>query len=305
MPTRSSSCSGRCRSRSGGRTRIRGATASSRSPTPPPTSTPPRRWRSSWAARSSGAATAGCCCATPRACGSRSSRPTAPRRCATCGSSRSDLDRSLEWWGQLGFVDGAAHRGARQRDLAAQDGREITAERCIVGTDDDSFGIVFTTWSGPQPVGPTYAVPYHEGIYRMAMAVDDVHAAYETLLEAGVPRVQPYTFQLPGTKLTNGLTILFIRDPDGILVELVDRPRGHGLNAVRRSGADEGGVVAALVLGLASSRWCRRRRPAPSPGARRPWRPAWRCAGTGRSRRSGRRSSTRSGRSRRRCNRPR
>jgi hypothetical protein len=44
-------------------------------------------------------------------------------------------------------------------------------------------------------------------------------------MEVGVPRVPPYTFQLPGTKLTDGLTILFIRDPDGILVELVDRPR--------------------------------------------------------------------------------
>jgi catechol 2,3-dioxygenase-like lactoylglutathione lyase family enzyme len=44
-------------------------------------------------------------------------------------------------------------------------------------------------------------------------------------MEFGVPRVPPYTFQLPGTKLTDGLTILFIRDPDGILVELVERPR--------------------------------------------------------------------------------
>jgi catechol 2,3-dioxygenase-like lactoylglutathione lyase family enzyme len=137
----------------------------------------------------------------------------------------SDLDRSLGWWAQLGFVEEQLTAVPGSEIWPAQDGREITAERCVVGTDDSSFGIVFTTWSGPQPAGPTYAVPYHEGIYRMAMAVDDVHAAYETLLEVGVPRVQPYTFQLPGTKLTNGLTILFIRDPDGILVELVDRPR--------------------------------------------------------------------------------
>jgi catechol 2,3-dioxygenase-like lactoylglutathione lyase family enzyme len=59
----------------------------------------------------------------------------------------------------------------------------------------------------------------------MAMAVDDIEATYRALMSAGVPRQPPYTFQLPGTKLTDGLTIMFIRDPDGILVELVDRPR--------------------------------------------------------------------------------
>jgi catechol 2,3-dioxygenase-like lactoylglutathione lyase family enzyme len=142
----------------------------------------------------------------------------------------SDLDRSLAWWAGLGFTDDADDGGALSTvagDMIwpAQDGRQITAERRIVATDDSTFGIVFTTWSGPQPPGPTYAVPYHAGLYRMAMAVDDVHTAHTALMKVGVPRVPPYTFQLPGTKLTDGLTILFIRDPDGILVELVDRPR--------------------------------------------------------------------------------
>ena len=137
----------------------------------------------------------------------------------------SDLDRSLDWWGALGFVEAPLAVVAGGDIWPDGDGRTITAERSIVGTDDASFGLLFTTWSGPQPVGPTYALPFHQGIYRMAMAVDDVHAAYDALLGMGVPRVLPYTFQLPGTKLTNGLTILFIRDPDGILVELVDRPR--------------------------------------------------------------------------------
>ncbi len=95
----------------------------------------------------------------------------------------------------------------------------------MVATDDPSFGLLLTTWSGPEPTGPTYGVPFHQGLYRMAMAVDDIRATYDSLLRAGIPRQTPYTFQLPGTPLTDGLTILFIRDPDGILVELVDRPR--------------------------------------------------------------------------------
>jgi catechol 2,3-dioxygenase-like lactoylglutathione lyase family enzyme len=68
-------------------------------------------------------------------------------------------------------------------------------------------------------------MPFHQGLYRMAIAVDDVHAAYASLREAGIAKQPPYTFHLPGTPLTDGLTIIFLRDPDGILVELVERPR--------------------------------------------------------------------------------
>jgi hypothetical protein len=58
------------------------------------------------------------------------------------------------------------------------------------------------------------------------MAVDDVHEAYAALRAEKLATQPPYTFQLPGTKITEGLTILFIREPNGILVELVNRPRG-------------------------------------------------------------------------------
>jgi catechol 2,3-dioxygenase-like lactoylglutathione lyase family enzyme len=138
----------------------------------------------------------------------------------------SDMTRTLAWWSQLGFADAPQLITLPANDVwAGDDEHSVSSERAMVGTDDPTFGIIFTTWSGSVPSGPTYALPYHRGLYRMAMAVDDVHAAYAALHELGVPRQTPYTFQLPGTKLTDGLTILFIREPDGILVELVDRPR--------------------------------------------------------------------------------
>ena len=137
----------------------------------------------------------------------------------------SDLARSLAWWRLLGLVDAP---------LSLVDGgvmwpgdaeHQITAEHSLAGTDDDSMGIILTTWSGPEPTGPAYALPYHQGLFRMALAVDDVAATHRALFDAGITRQPPYTFQLPGTKLTDGLTIMFIRDPDLILIELVDRPR--------------------------------------------------------------------------------
>ena len=137
----------------------------------------------------------------------------------------SDLDRTTAWWEQLGFSEGSLSDVPGEEIWPGDGEHRIAGERALVATDDPTFGILFTTWSGPEPTGPTYALPYHQGLYRMAMAVDDSRATHAALLAAGVTRQPPYTFQLPGTKLTDGLTILFIRDPDGILVELVDRPR--------------------------------------------------------------------------------
>lgn len=131
----------------------------------------------------------------------------------------------MRWWAGIGFRTTTLETPPADAIWPSVGVRSIDAEQAMVPTDDPTFGIVLTTWTGPTPEGPTYAMPYHQGLYRMAMAVDDVHVAFDSLLEMGVARQSVYTFQLPGTKLTNGLTMMFIRDPDGILVELVDRPR--------------------------------------------------------------------------------
>jgi catechol 2,3-dioxygenase-like lactoylglutathione lyase family enzyme len=137
----------------------------------------------------------------------------------------SDLERTTAWWKQIGFVEGELATVDAKDIWPGDDERHITAERSLVPTDDSSFGIVLTTWSGPLPIGPTYGMPYHQGLYRMAMSVDNVDAAVAALDRAGVARQNSYTFDLPGTKLVDGLKMVFIRDPDAILIELVERPR--------------------------------------------------------------------------------
>jgi len=142
-----------------------------------------------------------------------------------------DLESSAAWWGRLGLIHGQSPRVAGEQlwPSVRADGHErhITGERALVAVDDPSLSIVLTTWSGPAPNGPTYGAPCHQGLYRFALAVDDVQEAYAALRADGIARQEPHTFQLPGTKLTDGLTILFLRDPDNILVELVQRPRSH------------------------------------------------------------------------------
>jgi catechol 2,3-dioxygenase-like lactoylglutathione lyase family enzyme len=139
-----------------------------------------------------------------------------------------DLDATVAWWSKLGYtVTNHAFQAPDGGLWATSPDHSVSAEVAMVATDETSFALIFETWDGPPPVGPTYGAPFHQGLYRMAMAVDDVHEAWRALLDVGMAVQPPYTFAMPGTKITEGLTILFIRDPDGILVELVERPRAH------------------------------------------------------------------------------
>jgi catechol 2,3-dioxygenase-like lactoylglutathione lyase family enzyme len=137
----------------------------------------------------------------------------------------SDLDRSIAWWEGIGFARGVLPIPPANEIWPAHGEHAVAAEQAMLPTDDPTFGIVLTTWTGPTPIGPTYAMPFHQGLYRAAMAIDDVRGSFDTLVQTGYARQNHYTFQLPGTKLTDGLTMVFIRDPDDILIELVDRPR--------------------------------------------------------------------------------
>jgi catechol 2,3-dioxygenase-like lactoylglutathione lyase family enzyme len=137
-----------------------------------------------------------------------------------------DIERSAEWYQYLGLqpaphliVVPGAELWPGEHDHAVE--REVG----LAAADDPAFGLVLTSWSGPRPAGPSYAMPFHQGLYRLAIAVDDVRAVYDWLSSQGVARQPPYTFELPGTPFGQGLTILFLRDPDGVLVELVERPR--------------------------------------------------------------------------------
>jgi catechol 2,3-dioxygenase-like lactoylglutathione lyase family enzyme len=137
----------------------------------------------------------------------------------------SDLDASVEWYAQLGFRPAPGGIAVPGDALWEGDGdRAVAREVPMVATDDDTFSLIFTGWSGSPPVGPAYAMPFHQGLFRMAIAVDDVQAAYEALRDAGIGRQPPYTFTLSGTPFSDGLRIMFLRDPDDILVELVERP---------------------------------------------------------------------------------
>jgi catechol 2,3-dioxygenase-like lactoylglutathione lyase family enzyme len=129
-----------------------------------------------------------------------------------------DLDASVAWYQRLGFTVKATAR-------SAETGDSVLSSASMVTEGDPSFSLELTQWEDPKGTGCASSPAYHRGLYRIALGVDDVNAAYETLA-ATEPLTAPEFVELPGTRL-GGVTVLFMRDPDGVVVELVGRPRSH------------------------------------------------------------------------------
>ena len=130
----------------------------------------------------------------------------------------SDLDASVTWYERLGFAAKATERSAKTGDA-------VLSYASMVTEGDPSFSLELTQWEDPKGTGLASSPAYHRGLYRIALGVDDVNSAYETLA-ADEPLTAPEFVELPGTRL-GGVTVLFLRDPDSVVVELVGRPRSH------------------------------------------------------------------------------
>jgi catechol 2,3-dioxygenase-like lactoylglutathione lyase family enzyme len=138
----------------------------------------------------------------------------------TCG----DLDRSVDWYAELGFELFARPAPAEVPAglLGPAPGRVRVARMRL---PDEPLALVLVQWLDPPSTGQAYGEPNHVGLYRMAIAVDDTRDAAGRLARAGRPVERaPRLVELAGTKVPE-MWIAFLRDPDGIPVELVERPR--------------------------------------------------------------------------------
>ena len=123
-----------------------------------------------------------------------------------------DLGASVAWYRRLGF-----------RTLWDVTGDRMKA--CALRLPDEACELVLTEWLDPPSVGAGYPEANHLGWYRLAVGVDDLDASFRTLVDGGWEFTSPPSpTELEGTPLPP-LWIAFTRDPDGIPVELVERPR--------------------------------------------------------------------------------
>ncbi|MFI5053218.1 MAG: VOC family protein [Acidimicrobiia bacterium] len=134
-----------------------------------------------------------------------------------------DLEVSLPWYQGLGFeVVGRA----RIEDAAFVGLTEpVVADAVRLRLPDEPFEAILVQWHSPPSHGRHYAEPYHAGLYRAAVGVDDTRAAYEAMAGAGwIFDRGPMSVELHGTPVPD-MWICFLSDPDGVPFELVERPR--------------------------------------------------------------------------------
>jgi len=118
-----------------------------------------------------------------------------------------DLETTEAWYRALGWEAVGPRSGTMQR----------------VALGAHPFELHLTEWPNESGNARAHADANARGLFRMALAVDDVRAACETLQRGGPVQVgEPTYVPLPGTPL-GGLWVSFFRDPNGVTVELVER----------------------------------------------------------------------------------
>jgi catechol 2,3-dioxygenase-like lactoylglutathione lyase family enzyme len=135
-----------------------------------------------------------------------------------------DLDESLPFYEMLGFE--LLQRGSPS-DVGAAGGAadDATGDAARLRLPDEPFEVRLVQWSNPAGHGHHYAEPYHAGIFRAALGVDDTRASYEYLTANGAAFDRPpMEVELSGTQVPD-MWITFISDPDGVPYEFVQRPR--------------------------------------------------------------------------------
>jgi catechol 2,3-dioxygenase-like lactoylglutathione lyase family enzyme len=134
------------------------------------------------------------------------------------------LERTTQWYEALGLRRAGGVDTEVWTEAPDAYGREAVPVQRLTFGDRSGFELRLTTWPGTSPTARARQAANHRGLFRMAFAVDDVDAAVATArrhprLEAADPEYLP----LPGTPV-GGLRVAFLCDPDGVTVELVERP---------------------------------------------------------------------------------
>jgi hypothetical protein len=104
--------------------------------------------------------------------------------------------------------------------------------RYALAEDGHQFSLVVVQHPGtartPVPWGGN-----RQGLYRCALRVENVHDALKNVPDSVERMGDPVWCPLPGTKI-EGLHIAFLRSPDGVVFEFVERPLSHFGRSVER-----------------------------------------------------------------------
>ncbi|WP_146097444.1 VOC family protein [Nocardia nova] len=139
--------------------------------------------------------------------------------------STADFAASLAFYETLGFTRVSIEKGVKAGAWAPEVPDNATADTAVLTLPGGGYSLLVIGWVDPVPQGRAYSSGNHRGLFRCALATDDIDAAMAQL-SAGEQKIEyrgPYEFAMTGTKLPN-LRVLFLTDPDGVTVEVVHRP---------------------------------------------------------------------------------
>jgi len=122
-----------------------------------------------------------------------------------------DLQESISFYEAIGFDQ----VGSRHND-----------RMCHVGLTEDADSIrLCLTQDTAAATAPAHTAPNQQGLYRCALRVENVQRAIAAVAD-GIAVRGPIWCPLPGTPI-DGLHIAFMTDPDGVVIEYVERPLSH------------------------------------------------------------------------------
>jgi catechol 2,3-dioxygenase-like lactoylglutathione lyase family enzyme len=139
----------------------------------------------------------------------------------------SDLERSRAFYAEiLGFPPSSRSTPPPQPGAAFGYDGEVAWDAFFFTEvqTDHRFIIDLLEWKQPRPFGRPYAEANHLGIFRLAMLVPDIEAAYAELRAKGVPCWSPPEALKMGPGLPT-VKALLLSDPDGATLELIESPR--------------------------------------------------------------------------------
>ena len=141
-----------------------------------------------------------------------------------------DASATVKFLSAIGFevLEAPTVAQVRAEQLAPGGGSdevECVAARLALPEDKHQFTVVVVqhpdTGKHPLPEGGN-----SQGLFRCAMRVEDVRKAWALVPESVERQRDPIWCPLPGTPI-EGLWVAFLRSPDGVVFEFVERPMKH------------------------------------------------------------------------------
>ena len=142
-----------------------------------------------------------------------------------------DAAATGEFLTAIGFtqVRAPAHVEVAGDQLApggSSDPVRCTVSRYALAEDAHQFSLTMVEHPDTRQADPVPWGGNHQGLYRCALRVENTEAAMSLISDSVEVKGDPVWCPLPGTKI-EGLYISFLRSPDGVVFEFVERPLKH------------------------------------------------------------------------------